>query len=73
MPEGKDVEVGLDLVVWDPFTSAILTEIGGTVEFQDIVEGENVREETDRVTGLSQRIGRGLGGREAGAGDGHPR
>jgi DNA-directed RNA polymerase subunit beta' len=54
--EGQQVEPGDDLVVWDPFTSAILTEIGGTVEFQDIVEGENVREETDRVTGLSQRI-----------------
>ena len=25
-------------------------------EFQDIVDGENVREETDKVTGLSQRI-----------------
>ncbi len=28
----------------------------GKVEFHDIVEGENVREETDKVTGLSQRI-----------------
>ncbi|MEO1369088.1 MAG: DNA-directed RNA polymerase subunit beta', partial [Acidobacteriota bacterium] len=54
--EGQQIEPGTDLVVWDPFTSAILTEIAGTVEFVDIVEGENVREETDRVTGLSQRI-----------------
>ena len=54
--EGQQVEPGAELVVWDPFTSAILTEIGGTVEYQDIVEGENVREETDKVTGLSQRI-----------------
>ncbi len=54
--EGQDVEPGADLVEWDPFTSAILTEISGKVEFHDIVEGENVREETDRVTGLSQRI-----------------
>ncbi|MCP4664225.1 MAG: DNA-directed RNA polymerase subunit beta', partial [bacterium] len=54
--EGQSVEPDQELVEWDPFTSAILTEIGGTVEFQDIVEGENVREETDKVTGLSQRI-----------------
>jgi len=54
--EGAKVEPGADLVEWDPFTSAILSEIGGTVEFQDIVEGENVREETDKVTGLSQKI-----------------
>ena len=54
--EGDEVQPGTELVTWDPFTSAILTEIGGTVELQDIVEGENVREETDKVTGLSQKI-----------------
>jgi DNA-directed RNA polymerase subunit beta' len=54
--EGDAVEPGTELVTWDPFTYAILSEIGGTAEFQDIVEGENVREETDKVTGLSQKI-----------------
>ncbi len=54
--EGDDVPPGTELVTWDPFTYAILTELGGTVELQDIVEGENVREETDKVTGLSQKI-----------------
>src|SRR6185295_18281098 len=54
--EGAEVEPGTELVTWDPFTYAILSEIGGKVEFQDIVEGENVREETDKVTGLSQKI-----------------
>jgi DNA-directed RNA polymerase subunit beta' len=53
---GRRGQAGQELVEWDPFTSAILTEIAGKVEFQDIVEGENVREETDKVTGLSQRI-----------------
>ncbi len=54
--EGEIVEPDRELVKWDPFTYAILSEIAGTVEFQDIVEGENVREETDKVTGMSQRI-----------------
>ena len=54
--EGQEVEPGTQLVEWDPFTSSILSEIGGTIEFRDIAEGENVREETDKVTGLSQRI-----------------
>jgi DNA-directed RNA polymerase subunit beta' len=54
--EGAEVEPGTELLEWDPFTSAILTEIGGKVKFHDIVEGENLREETDKVTGLSQRI-----------------
>ncbi|MBZ0114650.1 MAG: DNA-directed RNA polymerase subunit beta' [Thermoanaerobaculia bacterium] len=54
--EGAEIKPGDELVEWDPFTSAILTEIGGKVEFVDIVEGENLREETDRNTGLTQRI-----------------
>ena len=54
--EGANVDPGQDLVHWDPFTQAILTEISGTILYQDIVEGENLREETDRVTGLSHRI-----------------
>ena len=38
-----------------------MSEIAGKVDFQDIVEGENVREDTDRVTGLvAARHRRGL-------------
>jgi DNA-directed RNA polymerase subunit beta' len=54
--EDDAVKPGQAVVEWDPFTSALLTEIAGVVEFHDILEGENVREETDKVTGLSQRI-----------------
>ncbi|HYM61446.1 MAG TPA: DNA-directed RNA polymerase subunit beta' [Thermoanaerobaculia bacterium] len=54
--EGQHVNAGDPLVEWDPFTSAILTEVGGKVSFKDIVEGENVREETDKVTGLTQMV-----------------
>ena len=56
MRDGNHVDAGQPLVEWDPFTSAILTEVGGKVVFKDIVEGENVREETDRVTGLTQMV-----------------
>ena len=54
--DGDDVQPGVELVEWDPFTSVVLSEIRGKAEFHDIVEGENLREETDKVTGLSQRI-----------------
>ncbi|MGA7617082.1 MAG: DNA-directed RNA polymerase subunit beta' [Thermoanaerobaculia bacterium] len=54
--EGDDVKPGQLLVEWDPYTSAILTELGGKVQFKDIIEGENVREETDKVTGLTQMV-----------------
>jgi DNA-directed RNA polymerase subunit beta' len=54
--DGQEVVPGQELVEWDPFTSAILTEVGGKIAFRDIVDGENLREETDRVTGLAQKI-----------------
>ena len=54
--EGEEVKPERELVEWDPFTSSVLTEIAGKTRYHDIVEGENLREETDPVTGLSQRI-----------------
>jgi len=54
--DGQDVEPGTLLVEWDPFTSAILTAIAGKVQFHDLVEGENVREEIDKLTGHAHKI-----------------
>jgi DNA-directed RNA polymerase subunit beta' len=54
--DGEKIEPGREIVEWDPFTSVILSEIRGTVEFHDVIEGENVREETDKVTGHVERI-----------------
>ncbi len=54
--EGQEVEPGTPLVEWDPFTSSILTAIKGKVHFIDLVEGENVREEIDKLTGHAHKI-----------------
>jgi DNA-directed RNA polymerase subunit beta' len=54
--EGDKVTKGQVLVEWDPYTFAILTEIGGTVQFKDLVEGLTLAEELDEVTGLSQHV-----------------
>ena len=54
--DGQDVEPGTPLVEWDPFTSSILTAIKGKVKFHDLVEGENVREEIDKLTGHAHKI-----------------
>ncbi len=54
--EGASVDPGTPLVEWDPFTTSILTAIAGRVEFVDLVEGENVREEIDRITGHAHKI-----------------
>jgi DNA-directed RNA polymerase subunit beta' len=54
--EGDPVTLGQVMVEWDPYTFAILTEIGGTVQFKDLQEGVTLHEEVDEVTGLSRHV-----------------
>src|SRR5437867_11492035 len=54
--EGDNVKVGATLVEWDPYTFAILTEVSGTVQFKDLLEGVTMHEELDEVTGLSRWV-----------------
>ncbi len=54
--EGSQVALGDVMVEWDPYTFAILTEIGGTVQFKDLQEGVTLNEEVDEVTGLSRHV-----------------
>ncbi len=54
--DGQPVNLGTVLVEWDPYTFAILTEIGGTVQFKDLQEGVTLHEEVDEVTGLSRHV-----------------
>ena len=53
---GQKVEIGQRLVEWDPYSTPILTEIGGKVALGDIVEGVTVKEEVDETTGLSHKV-----------------
>jgi len=54
--EGAQVELGTVLGEWDPYTFSVVTEIGGTVQFKDLVEGLTLNEEVDEVTGLSRLV-----------------
>ncbi len=54
--EGQQVTLGQVMVEWDPYTFAILTEIGGTIQFKDLQEGVTLTEEVDEVTGLSRKV-----------------
>jgi len=54
--DGDTVAQDQLLATWDPFTFAILTEVGGKVKFQDLKEGVTYDEETDQVTGLSHMV-----------------
>src|SRR5438105_7364459 len=54
--DGDPVKLGQAMVEWDPYTFAILTEIGGTAQFKDLQEGVTLHEEVDEVTGLSRHV-----------------
>ena len=54
--DGMKIEPGQKLFEWDPFTNAILTDVGGKVVFKDIIEGLTMREEVDEVTGLARKV-----------------
>ncbi|MGA8528508.1 MAG: DNA-directed RNA polymerase subunit beta', partial [Acidobacteriaceae bacterium] len=54
--ENQPVQLGQVMVEWDPYTFAILTEIGGAVAFKDLQEGITLHEEVDEVTGLSRLV-----------------
>ncbi|HEX9860936.1 MAG TPA: DNA-directed RNA polymerase subunit beta', partial [Nitrospirota bacterium] len=52
----QKVKEGQVLVDWDPYSTPILTEVGGKIAFGDIVEGQTMREEVDETTGLSHKV-----------------
>ena len=54
--DGDAIESGQRLAEWDPFNYVILTDVAGTVEFSDIAEGVNMKEEVDEHTGMSHQV-----------------
>ena len=54
--EGDTVKRGTKLASWDPYTRPILSEANGVVDFEDLIEGASVREQTDEMKGTSNRV-----------------
>ena len=48
-----DLEEGIRIASWDPYTRPIISETSGKVKFTDIQDGVTVREQLDELTGLS--------------------
>src|SRR4029450_5020167 len=53
--EGDRVKRGTKMAEWDPYTRPIMTEVDGTVEFEDVVDGVSVNEVADEAPGLTNR------------------
>lgn len=54
--EGDKVKKGDKLCTWDPFNTLIISDIDGTIEYENIIEGVNMREEGDDQTGLYEMV-----------------
>jgi DNA-directed RNA polymerase subunit beta' len=53
---GHIVSKGDRIAEWDPFMMPVITEKGGIVKFQDLIEGKTLAEQTDEATGIAQRV-----------------
>ena len=58
--DGDKVKRGQRLAEWDPYTRPILTEVEGTVDFEDLVDGISVSKTTDEVDRHHQASGHRL-------------
>src|SRR5438552_10078603 len=54
--EGDMVKRGQRIAEWDPYTRPILTEVEGTIGFEDLVEGQSMSEALDESTGIAKRV-----------------
>ena len=54
--DGAKVKQGDRLVEWDPFTAPVITETGGIVKYQDLIEGQTLTEQVDEATGIANKV-----------------
>ncbi|WP_026167340.1 DNA-directed RNA polymerase subunit beta' [Balneola vulgaris] len=54
--DGDMVPKGAQLCKWDPYNALIFSEIDGTIEYKDIIEGLTFTEDTDAQTGHREKV-----------------
>jgi DNA-directed RNA polymerase subunit beta' len=54
--DGDKIKRGQRIAEWDPYTRPILTEVEGTIGFEDLVEGQSMSETLDESTGIAKRV-----------------
>jgi DNA-directed RNA polymerase subunit beta' len=54
--EGDHIKRGQRIAEWDPYTRPVLTEVEGTIAFEDLVEGQSMTESLDESTGIAKRV-----------------
>jgi DNA-directed RNA polymerase subunit beta' len=54
--DGEMIKRGQRIAEWDPYTRPVMTEVEGTVGFEDLVEGQSMSESLDESTGIAKRV-----------------
>ncbi len=54
--DGTAVERGTMIAEWDPYSTPIISEVGGRLVYEDLEEGVTMQEQHDAVTGLSHKV-----------------
>ncbi|MEK6807237.1 MAG: DNA-directed RNA polymerase subunit beta', partial [Pseudomonadota bacterium] len=54
--DSDDIKAGQRIAQWDPHTHPIVTEIAGSVRFEDFEDGITVNRETDDITGVGTLV-----------------
>ena len=53
---GQKVTKGARLAEWDPYTTPIIVDKAGKIKFEDLIDGETIREVIDEATGLASTV-----------------
>jgi len=54
--EGDKIKRGQRIAEWDPYTRPMMTEVEGSIGFEDLVEGQSISESLDESTGIAKRV-----------------
>ena len=54
--DGDVVDSGQRVANWDPHTHPVITEVAGTVQFSDFIEGVTIDNQTDEITGVATSV-----------------
>ena len=53
---GSEVKKGDLICDWDPFNAVIISEVGGKIDFDSVIENVTYKTESDEATGLREKI-----------------
>ena len=54
--DGQNIKKGDTICTWDPFNNVVVSEIDGSIKFENVIEGITYREEADEQTGHRDKV-----------------